>query len=45
MSKEDITYLIDFITKTLNENDEQDPFDLNEAGYLIGLKNRLKEML
>ena len=45
ITDEDINYLVDFITKTLNENDEQDPFDLDEAEYLIAVKNRLKEML
>ena len=45
MNNEDYIYLIDFITKTLNMNDEQDPFDLEEAEYLLELKNKLKEMI
>lgn len=42
---EDIEYLIDFLHKTLLENDESDPFDLEEAKYILELKNKLKEML
>lgn len=45
LNKEDIEYLVDFLNKTLLENDESDPFDLEEAEYLIELKNKLKEML
>lgn len=43
MSNEDLIYLIDFITKTLNMNDEKDPFDLEEAEYLLELRRKLKE--
>lgn len=42
---DDINYLIEFITKTLNENDEDDPFDLDEAEYLLEVRSRLKDML
>lgn len=45
LTNEDITYLIDFLSKTLQENDEADPFELDEAEYIIELKNKLKEML
>lgn len=45
MNNEDIEYLIDFITQTLNNNDEQDPFDLDEAEYLLVLRRKLKNML
>jgi len=42
---EDIAYLIDFITKTLRYNDEEDPFELDEAEYLLELKGKLRALL
>lgn len=41
---EDVNYLIDFLTKTLQENDEADPFELDEAEYILELIRKLKEM-
>lgn len=45
MNKEDIEYLIDFLKKTLQENDESDPYDLQEVEYLLELISKLKGML
>lgn len=42
LNEEDIEYLRDFIWKTLQENDESDPFDLDEAEYLLQLREKLK---
>ena len=43
MTEEDRLYLADFIWKTLQYNDEQDPFDADEASYLLELRRKLLE--
>ena len=45
LEQEHIEYLISFITDTLNYNDEQDPFDLDEGEYLLEIRRILKNML
>ena len=42
LNQEDLNYLADFIMKTLQENDENDPFDLEEAEYLLELRKKLR---
>lgn len=44
LTQEDINYLADFIGATLANNDETDPFDTNEADYLLELKRKLRNM-
>lgn len=42
LTPEDVEYLADFIFQTLQENDESDPFDEDEANYLLELRRKLK---
>lgn len=44
LNAEDMNYLSDFIWKTLQNDDEDDPFDTEEASYLLELYKKLKNM-
>jgi hypothetical protein len=45
LSKEDIIYLMDFITQILREQDEDDPYPDGEGEYLLEIKHKLRNML
>lgn len=45
LSQAQIDYLIDFITETLREDIEDDPFDEEEVTNLLEIKKALKAML
>lgn len=41
LTEEDCAYLADFITQTLQFNDEADPYEEDEAKYLMELRRKL----